>query len=178
MSFTEDRNRAERYSLGRDSGAKLERSTGAREDALLFTLNVDGMRNDGHDGVFVLDYTCDYAQVWPYPASGDPESLDYISQASTGRCEFCDPSNVVTAEEERVGGDGRRLHRIRLIRVAQFLRSGALRDRYFQATQQAERDREWLVYPMDYVHRLRGYAARMPPSRIWTVERFVVALPQ
>jgi hypothetical protein len=170
LSFTEDRAKAERYALGRQSNMRLEPSHKmAPEDTLLFTLRVDGMRSDGHDGVFVLDYNCDYSQIWAYPAADD-----YINQAGNSSCEFCAPSNVVVAGEERIDGKGRRLHRIRLVRVAQFLRSGGLRSRYAGAIRQAERDREWLIYPMDYIQRLKGYSARVPPSRIWSVEWFKV----
>lgn len=35
-----------------------------------------------------------------------------------------------------------------------------------------EQDREWFVYPMDYVRRLRGFNARIPPARIWTAHRY------
>jgi hypothetical protein len=137
------------------------------EDTIVFVLDVTGMRNDGHDGVYVLDYHCNYALQLPY-------SLEEEGLGPAASCAFCSVTNRVPPEEERIGGDGRRLHRIRLVRVAAFLRSGSMRRRYAKAIRQAEHDREWLIYPLDYIQKLRGYAARVPLSDIWGAERFMI----
>jgi hypothetical protein len=165
LSFTEDRERAETYAKGRTPGTLVPCAEQFGEDTIVFELETNGMRQVGQEGVYVLDYTCDYSRVQPL-MPGD----DGLAQAAAVRCEFCDPENQVV--DPRVGPDGRLLHRIQLLRVATFLRGHPERARYAGALELAERDREWLLYPMDYVHRLRGFSSRIPVARIWEARRY------
>jgi len=87
-------------------------------------------------------------------------------------CEFCAVGNKVP--EPRFDTGGRLIHRVQLINVIVFWRADPDKDRYKGALQRAERDREWLAYPIDYVDRLRGNASRMPLSRVWRALRYKI----
>ena len=165
LSFSENRDRAEYYAKDGRAGRLVVRTEQFGEDTIVFELEVEGMKQDGQEGVFVLDYPCDYTLVEPLSPGQDG-----IDQATAVSCEFCAPDNKHF--EVRVDGNGRLLHRLQLIRVATLLRNHPERQRYAGALDQAEREREWLVYPMDYVHRLRGFSARVPRAQIWTAHRY------
>jgi len=173
LSFTEDRYRAERYAKRGDVVPLVPYTDAFGEDTIIFELEIEGMRNAGHEGVYVLDYPCNYTRVEPrFPGQ------DGLDQAAAVSCEYCALDNKHIAEV-RVDGQGRLLHRLLLVRVAAFLRSNPTRQRYAGALERAKRDREWLVYPVDYIHRLRGFNSRIPPAGIWNAFRYkVVPLEQ
>jgi hypothetical protein len=168
LSFSEDRDRAEYYARGRKLGSLVPCETDYGEDAIVFELNTDGMEQDGQEGVFLLHFPCDYTRVLPT----DPEraELAKLGIPMNVSCEYCALDNIRPADVRMDGG--RFLHRIQLIRVADFLRNHPDRKRSEEARELAERDREWIVYPMDYVHRLLGYSSRIPVAPIWDAFRY------
>jgi len=172
LSFTENRYRAERYAKRGEVVPLVLCVDQFGEDTIVFELETEGMRNAGHEGVFTLDYPCDYTRVEPL-MPGD----DGIAEAEAVRCEYCGVDNKHVADI-RVDGQGRLLHRLLLIRVPVFLRHHLERKRYAGALRQAEWDREWLVYPVDYVHRLRGFNSRVPPATIWNAFRYKIVRNQ
>jgi hypothetical protein len=168
LSFSEDRGRAEQYAIGRRAGSLRPCDPEYGEDAIVFELETEGMEQDGQEGVYVLHFPCDYTRVAPI----DQEAADLakLGVPQLSSCEYCAVDNIRPDDVQIEGG--RFLHRIQLIRVATFLRNYPDRQRYEGAMACAQRDREWLVYPMDYVHRLRGYSSRIPPARVWNAFRY------
>lgn len=167
LSFTESRPKAESYAKGGAVGNLIPCEKQFGEDVVIFELNPGGMYNAGHEGVFVLSYSCDFSRVLPRIPGEDG-----VAQAASVSCEFCGSEN----QQELMKGGRALSHRIMLIRAASFLRGKRERQRYDGAQRKAESDQEWLIYPMDYVHRLRGFASRIPPSQIWTAHRYVFEL--
>lgn len=168
LSFSESIERAAQFALGRNgSGHLVLHDAPYGEDTTIFELNIAGLVNDGEPGLFVLDYTCDYSLAVPH---GD--GPEYQGQEKAVSCEYCAVGNKVP--EPRFDAGGRLLHRVQLINVSVFLSAHPDEERYYGARQQAEKDREWLAYPIDYVDRLRGNASRMPLSRIWRALRYKI----
>lgn len=170
LSFSEDRDRAESYAIGRRGGTLVPCLTDYGEDTLVFELETEGMEQDRQEGVFLLHFPCDYTRVLPI----DQEAADLarLGVPQRSECEYCAVDNL-RPPDARIES-GRFLHRIQLVHVATFLRNHPNQERYCGARQLAERDREWLVYPMDYVHRLLGFSSRIPPARIWHAFRYTI----
>lgn len=155
LSFSESQAKAAQFALGRNRAGVLQPcATDFGEDTTIFELDTSGMVNDGASGLFVLDYPCGMSLA--KPLGSGPE---FEGQEKAIRCEYCDPGNKL--KEIRVNDRGQLLHRIQLIHVPLFLVGHPNRARYAGALKQAEQDREWLVYPLDYVQRLRGNAAKV-----------------
>jgi hypothetical protein len=171
LSFSEKIDRAGLFALGRDGKGELHpHDEPYGEDTTIFELSTAGMVNDGEAGLFVLDYTCDYSLAVPH-GEGPEHSLEGTNLG----CEFCSLGNKVPFP--RVNGEGELLHRIQLINVPVFLGAHPDREHYAGALATAQRDREWLIYPLDFISRLRGNASRVPLSRIWSARRFKVVDP-
>jgi hypothetical protein len=168
LSFSEIAERAGLYALGKEEkGILVPFAEPHGEDTIVFDLRTEGMVQDGHEGVFVLDYECDYGLA--QPLGGEP---DLLREAAAVSCEYCALNNASFVRSW--GPNGRPLHRIQLIRVSTFLKGHSEWEQYDGARRQAEEDREWLVFPLDYIKRLKGFASRVPLSRVWSARRFTI----
>jgi len=139
------------------------------EDTTIFELDVSDMVNDGEEGVFRLDYPCNMGLADPLG-----EGLEFKGREKAVKCEYCLPENVRHVQNPRFDRGGRLFHCIQLIYVPLFLAHHPDRARYAGAMKQAELDREWLIYPVDYVHRLKGNAAQVQLADFWRVTRYKI----
>jgi hypothetical protein len=87
-------------------------------------------------------------------------SLKY--DCSLEPCEYCDITQ------------GR--HELLLIDAVRFLAGNSSSTTSADALDNAKRDKEWLVLPVDYIPRLNDFSARISPSDIWTVEDYHLGL--
>lgn len=83
-------------------------------------------------------------------------SLSY--ECSLRLCEHCTPT--------------KQMHRLLLIDVVTFLTTNKTYAKTEDALDNARRDSEWLVLPIDYISKLRGFHARIVPSTIWDVDYY------
>lgn len=67
---------------------------------------------------------------------------------------------------------GGREHKLLLLDAVTFLRGHLQKAKSKNALENAQRDLEWLVMPIDYMEGLKGFSARIPISSIWTGECF------
>lgn len=168
LSFSEIAEKAEFYALGKgENGLLVPCVEPHGEDTVVFDLDTEGMLQDGHEGVFVLDYACDYGLA--QPLGSDP---DLLREAAAVSCEYCALENARFVRSW--GPNGKPLHRVQLIRVPTFLKGHSEWERYDGARHQAEEDWEWLVFPIDYIACLKGSASRVPLSGIWSARRYTI----
>ena len=65
-------------------------------------------------------------------------------------------------------------HALLLLDAVRFLKAHPETAKSENALENAHRDLEWLVMPIDYVESLRGFSARIPISSIWSGECFLL----
>jgi len=154
-SFSASRERAMHYARGR-AGRQLVESGRLDHEAALFKMDVSRRTPDKAPGTYLLKYDCDDSIREP----DFQEDMDLIRDGwgMAGGCEFCK--------------DGKRPHTLLLIEVAEYLRAQPSHSRDEHALESAGADEEWLALPMDHIERLRGDAAHIPRSAIWTYETF------
>lgn len=157
LSFSTSRDIALTYAAGRRRD-RLAACAPYDEDVVVFSVNIADARPAGSEGVHLLTYRCDYTLAQP----PGPDPVDLLTAAAVS-CEFCEQHGIVGAHHD---------HTLLLVDASKFLRSHRHHERFRDAVTNAQRDHEWLVSPLDYVERLRGFAARIPLSRIWEAERF------
>jgi hypothetical protein len=147
LSFSASEEVAKKYAVGR-SAKRLIPCAVYGEDAVIFRLEASGRRELQEKGLFEIAYDCDYSLSRPNSRGpGEEETARAVS------CEYC--------------GDGRKRHRALLVDVVMFLEDHPGKRTRPDALESAIRDQEWLVYPADYVGRLKGYQSRVPLSKIW-----------
>jgi hypothetical protein len=151
-SFSEDRDVALRYARGREA-RRLKPWSTWEEDAVVFEMDVHERTPEG-PGIYVLKYPCDDDLRRP----DDAERAEIYRDGLPGGCEFC--------------LDGKRPHTLLLVNVAERLLAEPRASRDPKALENAQRDREWLLLPMDHIERLKGDASNIPVSRIWRYEVF------
>jgi hypothetical protein len=154
-SFSTSRERAMYYARGR-YGRQLVVSARLDHEVVLFKMDVSQRIPDRTPGTYVLKYDCDDSIREP----DFQEDMDLVRDGwgLAGGCEFCK--------------DGRRPHTLFLIDVAEYVRAQPSHSRDEDALENARADEEWLALPIDHIERLRGDAAHIPRSAIWTYETF------
>lgn len=129
------------------------------ERRYLFTVNMSSSREEKESGVYVLGYECNYNLVQPNGLTiQDTMASNFV------RCEFCQA--------------GRQEHNLLLLDAVTFLKARPRTAKSENALENAHRDSEWLVMPIDYMEKLKGYSARIPRSSIWTGEHFLLRSEQ
>jgi len=153
-SFTEDYDRAMRYPRGHD-GRSLVKSGRLDHEAVVFKIDVSRRKPSNGVGLYLLEYECD-------ESLREPDFQDDIDLwrafGPSGGCEHC--------------MNGKQLHSLLLIDVAEFLRDKPAYKLNDKAFDMALADKEWVLLPMDYIERLHGDSGQIPRSRIWTYETF------
>ncbi len=152
ISFSESEDRARYYAAGRGAHG-LEPCGVYEEDAVVFELNTAGRTALQTPGVYEVKFRCDLTRVIPLH-----DTEDERASAAAIRCEFC-------------AGNARE-HSLVLIDVVRFLEAAATAVTSPRALSSARDDKEWLVWPTDFVPRLHGFSAMIPPSTIWTSHHF------
>lgn len=76
------------------------------------------------------------------------------------RCKHCTPA--------------KQKHHLLLIDVVTFLSENHSFAKTEDAIENARRDSEWLLLPIDYIPQLDGFHARIVPSAIWDVEHYIL----
>jgi hypothetical protein len=147
LSFSASEAVAKKYAAGR-AGGQLVPCEAYDEDAVIYRLDTLHRAQLEGNGLCELIYDCDYSLS--RPISRDPLEE---GTARAVRCEYC--------------LHGKRQHRVFLVDVAEHLRCHPAHVTRADALDSAERDEEWLVYPTDYVARLKGFQSRVPLARIW-----------
>lgn len=152
ISFTESEERA-RYYAAQCGVRDLEPCGVYAEDAVVFEMDISRRERLNVAGVSRVHYRCDLTRAIPlHDNANERESVKYC------HCEYCDGSS--------------KEHSLVLIDVVRFLEGRASEATNPEAFAAASRDQEWLVWPTDFVPRLRGFGSTVPPSTIWSSHHF------